>query len=404
MRILFVAMQNSVHTAGWIEQILDQGWDLHFAPSGVGHLRQELQGKSITYHGPETLSQLITYKRAMKVLKFLRVPSGKHLFPKLMSRLEVPISSMHLAEVIQRVQPDVVHSMETQSAGYNVLEVKKILGGKMPLWIHSNWGSDLYLYHRLPNHKPKLEQILASCDYYYAECERDFGLARQLGFKGISFPLRSMAGGIRLDKIEPARSPLPPSQRKYILLKGYQNWAGRALNGLQAIELCADIIRERGYKLMIQLADPDVVIAAQVLANDEGIPLEILPRGTHAESLKRIGMARVHIGLSISEGLSTSCLESMALGTFPIQSNTSCLNTMLQDGVDGFLVPHWDPHAIADALHQALTNDQLVDEASINNQQHVHEHWVFDLMKQQTLIDYNQVFERVRQSRTAKLK
>ncbi len=33
MRILFVAMPNSVHVARWINQISDRGWDLHLFPS-----------------------------------------------------------------------------------------------------------------------------------------------------------------------------------------------------------------------------------------------------------------------------------------------------------------------------------------------------------------------------------
>ena len=33
MRILFVAMADSVHTARWISQIDDQGWDIHLYPS-----------------------------------------------------------------------------------------------------------------------------------------------------------------------------------------------------------------------------------------------------------------------------------------------------------------------------------------------------------------------------------
>ena len=32
MRILFVAMANSIHTARWINQLADQGWDIHLFP------------------------------------------------------------------------------------------------------------------------------------------------------------------------------------------------------------------------------------------------------------------------------------------------------------------------------------------------------------------------------------
>jgi len=32
MRILFVGLSQSIHTARWIDQITDQGWDLHLYP------------------------------------------------------------------------------------------------------------------------------------------------------------------------------------------------------------------------------------------------------------------------------------------------------------------------------------------------------------------------------------
>ncbi|MBC8389929.1 MAG: hypothetical protein H8E13_18030 [Actinobacteria bacterium] len=33
MRILIVAMAGSIHTARWIRQINDQGWDIHLFPT-----------------------------------------------------------------------------------------------------------------------------------------------------------------------------------------------------------------------------------------------------------------------------------------------------------------------------------------------------------------------------------
>ena len=48
MKILFVAMSDSVHTARWIEQISDQGWDLHLFPTyepGLTH--RDLKGLTL---------------------------------------------------------------------------------------------------------------------------------------------------------------------------------------------------------------------------------------------------------------------------------------------------------------------------------------------------------------------
>ena len=44
----------------------------------------------------------------------------------------------------------------------------------------------------------------------------------------------------------------------------------------------------------------------------------------HEEIMWNFGQSRIYLGISISDAISTSVLESMAMGCFPIQTNTSC--------------------------------------------------------------------------------
>ena len=41
------------------------------------------------------------------------------------------------------------------------------------------------------------------------------------------------------------------------MLKGYQGWAGRALVALEAMEACADVLKE--YEIVVYLASPVVI-------------------------------------------------------------------------------------------------------------------------------------------------
>ncbi len=77
-------------------------------------------------------------------------------------------------------------------------------------------------------HKEKIKEILEQCDYYSCECERDILLARKLGLKGKSTG-PPQCGGFDLEAVKEFRQPGPTSERRTILLKGYQGWAGRAL-------------------------------------------------------------------------------------------------------------------------------------------------------------------------------
>jgi len=150
------------------------------------------------------------------------------------------------------------------------------------------------------------------------------------------------------------------------MLKGYQGWAGRALFGLRALARCADALQ--GYEVFIYSAGQDVQLAAELFTSETHVPTYIVPIGTpHGEILKLHGMARISIGLSISDAISTSLIEAMVMGSFPIQSWTGCANEWISDGKNGILVPPEDPDVIEKAIRTALNDDGLVDGAAEMN-------------------------------------
>jgi hypothetical protein len=264
---------------------------------------------------------------------------------------------------IKRIKPDIIHSLEIQHAGYLTLAAKKIIGRSFPTWIVTNWGADIHYFGEIPEHASKIRETLESCDYYGCECQRDVKLAKDFGFKGEFLPVLTNTGGFDFEHIYQFRQPGPTSKRKIIALKGYQGWVYRALEGIRAIEMCSDIILQKGYKIVIYLASPGVPEAAETLRKNK-IPVEIMAYTSHENMLKLHGRARVSIGLSMSDAISTSFLEAIVMGSFPIQSCTGCANEWVTSGQTAFLVPPEDPYEVAIALRQALTDDKLVDRAA----------------------------------------
>src|SRR5687767_1959965 len=58
LRILFVAMAHSIHTARWINQVNEQGWDIHLFPvenKGLHPNLQRLTVHDVTYGRPTDL-------------------------------------------------------------------------------------------------------------------------------------------------------------------------------------------------------------------------------------------------------------------------------------------------------------------------------------------------------------
>lgn len=358
MRILFVAMPQSVHTARWLNQLAGRGWDLHLFPSMLELPHPDL--RDVTVYG-------VSARRPKQLHPSVR---WRGLFPlrtgtSILSERLQPQLPAALAWVVRRLEPDIVHSLEIQHAGYITLDARSKLGGAFPRWAVSNWGSDISVFGRLAGHRERIRAVLAACDYYGCECERDVGLARAFGFAGTLLPVVPNAGGLRLDHCRLLREPGPTSRRRLIALKGYQTWAGRALVGLRAIEISADVLQD--YRIVVYLATPDVALAAELVAGSTGLTIEVVSHGPHEEMLRLHGRARVSIGLSIGDAISSSALEAMAMGSFPIQSGTSCFAEWISDGKGGMVVHPEDPEEVAAAIRRAADDDRLVDAAAEAN-------------------------------------
>lgn len=388
MRILIIAMTDSIHTARWISQIADQGWDIHLFPSiDYGMTNQNLKNITVyhSFYGDQQCSQSVKLRGIpvfFSPLAFLGREFLKRFFPDYRVK--------QLKRIIAKVKPDIIHSIEIQGAGYLTLEIKKRLEGRFPPWIVTNWGSDIYLFGRLPEHKPKIREVLAASDYYSCECKRDVSLAKDFGFKGEIFPVSPNTGGFDLEKISVLRQPGPVSERRLIMLKGYQHWAGRALVGLRALERCADLLK--GYKVVIYSPSPDVQIAAELFQESTGIPVKIVSKNTpHHDILSLHGQARISIGLSIGDGISTSFLEAITMGSFPIQSWTACADEWVRDGETGILVPPEDPDIVEQAIRRALADDELVNHAAEQNYLIVKERLDYSMLKAKAIEMYNAV-------------
>ena len=383
--ILLVAIPYSVHTAGWVAQLNGQGWDVHLFPSLGGEVIHPDVAHVTVHH--LLYSERLSSARALKpgtqsgiALWIDRI--RKHIFEKFIPTLR----ARQLTRVVSRLQPDIIHSLEIQAAGYLTLEAKNRSSKSFPPWLVTIWGSDIFLFGRLSAHREKIRAVLSNCEYFSCECERDEKLARTLGFAGeIVVSGIPVTGGFHLADIERSRSACLTADRKVIMLKGYQHWAGRALFGLRALERCADLLT--GYEIIIYSAVPEVILAAELFSDNVGIPVRILPQQTsHEDILACHARARISIGLSISDGISVSLLEAMVMGSFPIQSCTACAEEWIEHGVSGLIVPPEDPELIESAIRIALSDDKLVNEAARINWQ-VAQTRLDDALLQQKAID-----------------
>jgi len=348
-KILIIGMVNSVHLAGWISQFVDQPIDFVIFPS-----TQAQQAHPI-------IENLMNSKTNQMSVSLQPVFMRRHAF--VLTVLDIPFKNRFRSHILRKLITehsfDLIHVLELQHAGYLLLGTR--LAPNLPKVFVTNWGSDIYWFEQFPKHKTKIIQLLQIASYYSAECQRDIEIVKRLGYNGITMPVIPNRGGINLDEIP--KSSLPPSQRKKIMIKGYTGFVGQALIAIKACELAAEHLR--GYEIVIYSASTKSRIRSLKLRFLHKVNVRILEKQTpHVEMLQHFSEARIYMGISLSDGISTSLLEAMATGCYPIQTGTSCANEWLSDGVSGSIINNIDVQEVRATLENALKQDQLVDTAA----------------------------------------
>ena len=350
-RILIVGMADSVHLARWLSQFSDQNIDFVVFPSSPHRQIHQILKSLILDTNPAMTVRILPTS-----MRWLALP---------LSALDIPFNnwfrSRLLRGLVRKGSFDLIHVLELQHAGYLLLATK--FASESPKVFITNWGSDIYWYEKFPKHKAKIIRLLQIASFYSAECQRDIEIVRRLGYTGITMPVIPNSGGINLDKI-PA-NPIPPSQRKKIMIKGYTGFVGQALIALKACEAAADYLR--GFEIVIYSASFKSRVRALRLKHVHKIQVTILKKRTpHSEMLRYFSEARIYIGISLSDGISTSLLEAMATGCYPIQTSTSCANEWLSRD-SGSVVPANSVDAVSSELIKALLSDSLVDISALKN-------------------------------------
>ena len=368
-RLLIVAMAPSVHVGRWIQQINNQGWEIHlFDPADTEPQLYHPKIQNVTvYHSVYQKRLANIRQRGVYIPMIPGFWLLAHLIRYYYQIRRPAYWAKRLARLIDQLEPDAIHVIEFQHCGYFFLEAVQHLQKPLPQLIVTNWGSDVFLYHQLDKHKAKVHALLEMADYYDCECERDVVLAQELGFRGKSWGVFPNTGGHNIAKVTPLRQEGSISERRIIMLKGYQSWAGRSLFALKALERVADLLQD--YKVVVFSAfQEEVQIAIELFRKRTGIEIEGLIHVTHEEMMGYFGQARIYLCSNISDGLNTAMGEAITMGAFPIITGTSCADEWLVDGETGIIIQ--DPEDIDEierALRHGLTDDVMVNNAAERN-------------------------------------
>lgn len=358
--ILVVAMLDSIHTARWLSQFKDE--NINFIIFGSKkhkqihpQLIQLLNSKGQANFTLAHFKSFLLFAGYLDFFFFIFLPRFFHFDLRLKS----------LTTILRNREFSYVHALEIQGAGYLADQAIRKSGINVK-FILTNWGSDIYFFERYKGHKLAIQSALDIATHYSAECKRDYELARNLGFKGIELPCIPNAGGFELELTEDQSQT---SERTKIVAKAYGGDFGR---GDLVIEALSHILHKfTGTEAFLYSVTDDLIQAAEHLKSEFPGRVEYSgqrsPLSRHQMS-ELFLQSRVYVGASRTDGISTSFLEALVSGCYPVQTNTSCAGEWIINGAQAALVG-MDVDQISEAIESSLINDSLVDEAqSINRQ------------------------------------
>ena len=355
-KVIVICMLDSVHVVNWLSLFEDFEIDFFLFPSSKfrrvhPHLEVLLDSQS---------------KANFRILErtFRRKFYG--YFDYFATLIKVPYLSRirRLYKGIGNSDFDFVHVLEFQHSGYLYLEYVKKYGHRFKL-ISTNYGSDIYHFIDIPKHKSKILELLQITDKYSAECVRDYSIAESLGYSKEFLPVIPNSGGFESSFIEMSRSIA--SSRNLVIVKAYAGYFGRVelvIPGLiNALNEFPDL-RVFFYSVTRDI-EGQIRKIRSIYPNRVDFSTVKKPR-SHEEILKLFSQAKVYVGASISDGISTSFLEALICGTYPIQTNTSCANEWVSRGAIASIVP-LDENILREEIFSVLKNHDLIDQAQMIN-------------------------------------
>lgn len=336
-KIVLVCMVNSIHVARWVAQFPSDQYEFILVPS------------TPSFYEHPRLTKLAKENKNISFYPFQgRIGQYVWLADQFISDV---IRSWFLKRLLLKTKPDFVHALEFQHGAYLVEKTLRRFKLDTP-FIATCYGSDIYWFQKFPKHLKRIKAVLNRADYYSAECQRDVTLALSHGFKGVCLPTIPNAGGMTQDYVH--MEVQEPADRKLIMIKGYDSWVGRGSIAAEALGLIADELE--GLDIVFYSCERKTRKAIRALPAGLQSRVRIHKKGklAHEEVMSLFSRALIYVGISLSDGISTSLTEAMAMGAFPVQTDTACTAEWFSAPQQGIEVHDINVQQVALAISQAV--------------------------------------------------
>lgn len=367
MRLLFIADGRSPIALNWLSFFIARGDEVHLASTFPCNPPPELASLTITpvafsevKRGHNHTGREQIQSRWGSTTVGLRTALRRWVGP-----LTVDRAASRLRVLIQKVQPDLVHAMRIPYEG--MLAATALRGRDSPPLLISIWGNDFTLHApATPFMARYTRRVLQRADALHADCRRDLRLSHQWGFNesrpSIVLP---GAGGVQREWFYPPAQENRISEPPIVINpRGIRVYV-RNDTFFRAIPM---ILERRPTARFICPAMAGQTLALRWVERlNITSQVDLLPQQSRLQMADLFRCSHVAVSPSTHDGTPNTLLEAMACGCFPVAGDIESLREWIEPGVNGLLVDPADSRALATAILQALSDDDLVQCAHAYN-------------------------------------
>ena len=127
------------------------------------------------------------------------------------------------------------------------------------------------------------------------------------------------------------------------------------------VRAAPDVINEHPLAKFVVVGSDTSMDRIMTLCDELGVSrnVEFVGWKSQADLLELYRQAAVFVMPSLTEALGVTFLESMAAGVPVIGTNVGGIPEIIQDGINGLLVPVESPNSIAKAINRLLSDQEL---------------------------------------------
>ena len=377
-KILIIGMFDSIHLARWLSQFENEKIDFVLFPSK--------KFKYVNYDLLKlvTSQKIASYRFAKPYFVFKYIGFMDYFLVSIFKLLKLNLKLLFLRRITHKNMFNYIHAIELQGAAYLYDLLPEQIQDRTSL-IVTNYGSDIQYFQNIPEHQDKIRSVLSKADFYSAECQRDYESALKLGFKGKFLPCIPNAGGFKNEIFE--LNLVPSNERNLIMAKCYGGTFGLGELIIDALERF--LRNNTDVKIVMHSVTDDLLNKSKnlrVAFPNQVVIYTVREKIPRHKILDYLSKSRIYIGASRSDGVSTSFLEALCLGAFPIQTDTSCASEWIELDFFGSIIGP-DTSEIFTAINVSYFDKELENKRA-QNLENAKRYLSYDLIQLQAIKFY----------------